>query len=140
MRTDETSRFVRLGVELVLQVTDKGELTGAALDRIGEDEFMPDEERGHARSAIRDDAAEALSYLVDPVDLVRGVPGVDLAQASWSSELVDYDPEAAEWGLGDLDDLDDLEETGEGDEELDGFEVIREDEDRPQGEDGARRA
>ncbi|MGP3985138.1 hypothetical protein [Streptomyces sp. KR80] len=140
MRTDETSRFVRLGVELVLQVTDKGELTGAAFDRIGEDEFMPDEERGHARSAVRDDTAEALSYLVDPVDLVRGVPGVELAQASWSSELVDYDPEAAEWGLGDFDDLDDLDEKSEGDEELDGFEVIREDEDQPQGEGGARRA
>lgn len=99
MTTSETSRYVRLRVELVLEVGDSGELTGAALDRIAADEFMPDEERAHAESAVREDEAEAIAYLVDPFDLVSEVPGVELAQASWSSEQIDYDPDAEEWDL-----------------------------------------
>ncbi|MFJ8072757.1 hypothetical protein ACIQ7Q_02125 [Streptomyces sp. NPDC096176] len=106
MTTSETSRYVRLRVELVLEVDDSGALTGAALEKIAEDEQMPDEERAHARSAVREDDAEALAYLVDPFDLVGEVPGIELAQASWSSEEIDYDPDSEEWDLGDEDDDD----------------------------------
>lgn len=105
---------MRLRVELVLEVGDSGALTGAALDRIAADEFMPDEERAHAESAVREDEAEAIAYLVDPFDLVSDVPGVELAQASWSSEQIDYDPDAEEW---DLDEEDEEGEAYEGDEE-----------------------
>ncbi len=73
---------------------------------------MPDEERSHAEAAVREDESEALAYLVDPTDLVAEIPGVELAQASWSSEPVEYDPESMEW------DLD--EEDGEFDEEKPG--------------------
>ncbi|MBT2393825.1 hypothetical protein ACFO9E_02550 [Streptomyces maoxianensis] len=114
MTTSETSRYVRLRVELVLEVGDSGALTGAALDRIAADEFMPDEERAHAESAVREDEAEAIAYLVDPFDLVSDVPGVELAQASWSSEQIDYDPDAEEW---DLDEEDEEGEAYEGDED-----------------------
>jgi hypothetical protein len=99
MTTSETSRYVRLRVELVLEVEDPDALTGAALERIASDEFMPDEERAHAKSAVREDAAEAIAYLVDPFDMVSEVPGVDLAQASWSSEQIEYDPDAEDWDL-----------------------------------------
>ncbi|MDQ8704131.1 hypothetical protein RCO28_16795 [Streptomyces sp. LHD-70] len=122
MSTPETSRYVRLKVELVLDISDPGALTGAALDRIGHDEFMPDEERAHAESAVREDGAEALAYLVDPFDLVGKVPGVELAQASWSSEPVDYDPDEPDWDEDvdqDVDeDVDD--EVDEGEESLPG--------------------
>lgn len=97
-------------MDLVLEIADSDALTGAALERIAQDEFMPDEERAHAEAAVREDEAEALAYLVDPFDLVSEVPGVDLAQASWSSEPVEYDPDSVEW---DLDEED-------GDEEADG--------------------
>lgn len=81
-------------VELVLDITDPTALTVAALNEIGSDDAMPDEERGHAQAAVRDDVAEALAYLVDPVDLVAELPGVELTQASWSSEPADGDPGA----------------------------------------------
>ncbi|KIF01175.1 hypothetical protein PL81_37030 [Streptomyces sp. RSD-27] len=84
----------------MLEVTDSDALIGAALDHIKADEFMPDEERGHAESAVREDESEALAYLVDPTDLVVELAGVELAQASWSSEPVEYDPESLEWDLG----------------------------------------
>ncbi|WP_235968313.1 hypothetical protein [Streptomyces mesophilus] len=114
MSTPETSRFVRLRVELVLEVTDEDSLAGAALDRIGEDAYMPEEERTHAESAVREEAAEALAYLVDPFDLVAEVPGVELTQASWSSEAVDHDPDDPEWDEEDLDgDLAYEDEDGE---------------------------
>ncbi|MDI3408033.1 hypothetical protein [Streptomyces cavernicola] len=129
MSTPETSRYVRLKVELVLDITESEALTGAALDRIGHDEFMPDEERAHAESAVREDAAEALAYLVDPFGLVGEVPGVELAQASWSSEPVDFDPEAQDWDDDEVDDevdwevdedeSEDYEESAEADEEAD---------------------
>ncbi|MEU6081397.1 hypothetical protein [Streptomyces sp. NPDC047108] len=100
MTTDETSRFVRLRVELVLEVAGAEDLTAAALDHIEADTYMPREERAHARAAVEQDEAEALAYLVDPFRVVEGVPGVELAQASWSSERIAYDPDAAEWDLG----------------------------------------
>ncbi|MFT2019854.1 hypothetical protein ACMA1D_29055 [Streptomyces sp. 796.1] len=117
MSTPETSQFVRLRVELVLEVTDAEQLAVAAREQIDGDPFMPAEEREHARLAIRDDQAEALAYLIDPGDLVKEVPGLELAQASWSSEPIDFDPDAEVWGLDD--DLDDDEADDEPDDEAD---------------------
>ncbi|MGP4004133.1 hypothetical protein [Streptomyces sp. 8N706] len=128
MSTADTSRFVRLRVELVLEVTDTGELTTAAMDHIQSEEFLPDVERDHARTAVSGDEAEAMAYLIDPFNLVNDIPGTELAQASWSCEKIDYDPESEEWAL---------------DEEDEGFDVggwIGEDGDRPDGEGGAGRA
>lgn len=87
-----------------MEITDPGELTGAALDHVTDDPSLPEEGRGPAREAVRDDPAEALAHLIDPFDLVSDVPGTELAQASWSSEeMTGYDPDAewdaAEWDL-----------------------------------------
>ncbi|WP_318036737.1 hypothetical protein [Streptomyces chengmaiensis] len=100
----------------MLEVQDVEQLIGGALDRIAADEFMPDEERTHAESAVGEDEAEALAYLVDPFDLVAEVPGVELAQASWSSEQIDYDPDADDWELA-HDEEDGDEESDEGADE-----------------------
>lgn len=86
-------------MEVVLEIDGPEELTEAAVGRIDTDEFMPDDERVHARSAVQEDSAEALAYLVEPFDLVSTVPGIELVQASWSSEEIDYDPDAQEWDL-----------------------------------------
>ncbi len=124
MSNDETSRFVRLHVELVMEVADSDRLTGAALDHIDADPSLPTEERGHARETVRSDPAEALAYLVDPIDLVEDVPGVELTQASWSSEEIDYDADA-EWVLGDDAEDEDYPEDDEpeGAETADGVRV-----------------
>ncbi|MEW2299934.1 hypothetical protein AB0958_08115 [Streptomyces sp. NPDC006655] len=114
MSTPETSRFVRLRVELVLEVEDAGEVAKAALRRIAEDPELPDEERTHAEAAVTEDTAEAVAYLVDPFDLVSEVPGIELQQASWSSERISYDPDSPEWDLDEDDDEDDEEEDGIG--------------------------
>ncbi|MEV8536785.1 hypothetical protein [Streptomyces sp. NPDC051211] len=110
METSDTARYVRLRVDLVLEVPDPDALTGAALDHIKADEFMPDEERSHAEAAVREDEAEALAYLVDPTDLIAEVPGVELAQASWSTEPVEYDPESMEWDIDEEDGVFDEED------------------------------
>ncbi|MFF0166085.1 hypothetical protein [Streptomyces prasinus] len=99
MSTPETSRFVRLRVDLVLEVDDVEAVTGAALARIADDDDLSAEERMPAQGAVAADAAEALAYLVDPFGLVGDVPGVELQQASWSSERIDYDPDSPEWDL-----------------------------------------
>ncbi|MES9618289.1 hypothetical protein ACIP4Q_29195 [Streptomyces massasporeus] len=106
MSTPETSRFVRLRVELVLEVDDADAVTKSALRRIADEAEMPAAERAHAEGAVTEDTAEALAYLVDPFDLVSQVPGVELQQASWSSERIDYDPDSPDWDL-DEDDGDD---------------------------------
>ncbi|WP_432134693.1 MULTISPECIES: hypothetical protein [unclassified Streptomyces] len=123
MSTEETSRFVRLRVELVLEVEDANALTEAALRRIAEDAEetgdsgdirnagTADDERGQAESAVTEDTAEALAYLVDPFDLVSEVPGVELQQASWSSERIEYDPDSPDWDL-DEDDVDEDDTEG----------------------------
>ncbi|WP_328537032.1 hypothetical protein [Streptomyces sp. NBC_00344] len=103
MADKETTRFVHLTVELVVEVHDNTALSGAALERIAEDaENGPGvlgEDRTHAGTPAGEDPAEALAYLVDPLDLVAGVPGVELVQAGWSCERIDYDPDALEWDL-----------------------------------------
>ncbi|MFD5320991.1 hypothetical protein [Streptomyces sp. NPDC127098] len=90
--TDEP-RHVRVRVELVLEISERDELIRAAWARIEGDELMPREERDLAAQAVSRDEAEAVAYLVDPLDLVAEVPGVVLSQASWSSELAEYDPD-----------------------------------------------
>lgn len=102
---------------MVLEITDPAALSGTALESIAAEYGEPGgesaEERTRAETAVREDGAEALASLVDPFDLISEVPGVELAQASWSSETVDYDPDDPDaW---DLDDEDD-EEDGEEDE------------------------
>ncbi|MFF6915983.1 hypothetical protein [Streptomyces sp. NPDC012466] len=86
-------------MEVVLEVDDADAVTKAALRRIADEAEMPAAERAHAEGAVTEDTAEALAYLVDPFDLVSQVPGVELQQASWSSERIDYDPDSPEWDL-----------------------------------------
>ncbi|MFI7299826.1 hypothetical protein [Streptomyces sp. NPDC050121] len=117
MNSEETSRFVRLRVELVLEIHDEDAVGKAALRRVASDAELPDDERAHTEGAVTEDTAEALAYLVDPFDLVSQVPGVELQQASWSSERIDYDPDSPEWDLDDDDVDDDGESDGESDDE-----------------------
>jgi hypothetical protein len=114
MSAEETSRFVRLRVELVLEVQDEDQVTKAALRRLARDEEVPQAERAQAEAAVTEDTAEALAHLVDPFDLVNEVPGVELQQASWSSERIDYDPDSPDWDLDEEDGADDEEEDGIG--------------------------
>jgi hypothetical protein len=114
MSAEERSRFVRLRVEIVLEVEDGDAVTKAALRRLAADPELPQEERTQAEGAVTEDTAEALAYLVDPFDLVSEVPGVELQQASWSSERIDYDPDSPDWDLDEDDVQDDDEEDGIG--------------------------
>ncbi|MFF2327812.1 MULTISPECIES: hypothetical protein [unclassified Streptomyces] len=128
MSTSETSRFVRLRVDMLLEITDLAVLSGSALESIaaeyGEPGGAAAEERLLAEAAVREDGAEALASLIDPFDLVGEVPGVELAQASWTSEIVEHDPDATEdWDLdddGDDDGDDDEEEDDDGDDDEEG--------------------
>lgn len=94
-------------------MNDAETVTGAALRRITDDPDMPAAERVHTENAVTEDVAEALAYLVDPFDLVSEVPGVELQQASWSSEQIDYDPDAPDWDADDDDDDVDEDEKEE---------------------------
>ncbi|MFE2052550.1 hypothetical protein ACFQ9U_25710 [Streptomyces sp. NPDC056568] len=114
MSTPESSRFVRIRVDLVLAIDDDEAVTGAALQALADDADLPDVERARAERAVTEDTAEALAHLVDPFDLVSAVPGVELQQASWSSEQIDYDPDSPEWDLGE----DDGDENDPEDEEM----------------------
>ncbi|MEU6013644.1 hypothetical protein ABZ826_06110 [Streptomyces sp. NPDC047515] len=126
MSTSETPRFVRLRVEMMLEITDSDALSGTALESIAAEYGEPGgeaaEERVRAEEAVREDGAEALASLVDPFDLVSEVPGVELAQASWSSETVDYDPDDPDgWNL------DEDEEGGDEDDETDDADEVDDD-------------
>ncbi|SCK14702.1 hypothetical protein H181DRAFT_00967 [Streptomyces sp. WMMB 714] len=122
-RTDPTGSgpHIRLHVDLVVEIADSRALTRSALARVEGDELMPDEEREHARESVAGDAGEAIAYLVDPFDLVRELPGVELAHASWGSEEVRQDGLGAIPPFGDLDDdMDgDLEDDVDGEPEQD---------------------
>lgn len=110
MSTDEEKNgihHVRVRVEVVLEIGDPDEVIRAAWARIESDELMHEEDRAGAAREVSQDLAEAVAHLIDPVDLAGRVPGVVLAQASWSSELTEYNPDD-EWDTGD--DTDDYDE------------------------------
>lgn len=111
---------------MVLEISDVDALTGTALESIAADFTASGasaddstEERTHAEETVREDAAEALASLLDPFDLVSEVPGVELAQASWSSETIDYDPDAEDWAA---DEDEAADEDGDVGEVYDGIE------------------
>ncbi|GAA3031607.1 hypothetical protein [Streptomyces glomeratus] len=89
---------------MVVEVRDPDAVAKDALRRVAEDTDMPEGERAYTESAVTEDPAEALAYLVDPAELLGRVSGVELAQASWSSEQIDYDPDSSDWVLDDDDD------------------------------------
>lgn len=112
---------------MVLEITDADALSGTALESLAAEYGEPGgesaEERTRAETAVREDGAEALASLIDPFDLVSEVPGVELTQASWSSETIDYDPEDPDgWNLDDDQDEDGEEGDEEDDEEAEGDE------------------
>lgn len=104
---------MRLRVDLVLAVDDEEAVTGAALQALAADSALSEAERAHTERAVTEDTAEALACLVDPFDLVGAVPGVELQQASWSSEQIDYDPASPDWDLDEDDGGQDEPEDGE---------------------------
>ncbi|MET7680265.1 hypothetical protein [Streptomyces sp. NPDC005423] len=122
MSTPETSRFVRLRVELVVEVENEDAVARAALARIADDPELSGDERAHVESAVTEDTAEALAYLVDPFDLVSGMEGVELAQASWSSEEIDYDPDSPDWDLDEDDGADGDRDGRYADDDVDAVE------------------
>ncbi|MEU7020282.1 hypothetical protein ABZ990_06440 [Streptomyces sp. NPDC046203] len=139
MSTSETSRYVRLRVDLVLEIEGPEALSEAAVGRIDADPSLPAEDRTQTRAAVDEDAAEALAYLVDPFDLVGTVPGVELVQASWSSEEVAYDPAEGMWDPDDEGDEGDeyeaeYEADYDEDEAGDGYDEDERDEAEEEGE------
>lgn len=97
MSEESTQRYLRLRLELIVALAAEEELTAAALRQIGAEQDLPIDEREHAVSAVEEDGAEALAYLVDPFTVVGGVPGIELVQASWQCEHTDYGPESEDW-------------------------------------------
>jgi len=92
-------RYVRLQIELIVEIADEKALQVAALEQVRADELLDDEERAEAVAAIEIDPAGAIAHFVDPVAMLEGVPGVELAEATWESQPVDYDPENEDWDL-----------------------------------------
>lgn len=89
----ESPQFIRLSLDIVLEVTDEGLLRAAALEAVKGDEDLSAEERNDAVAAIEADLAESVSYLIDPFRLVAEVPGTELSEAGWQSEGAEYVPE-----------------------------------------------
>ncbi|MFC5909021.1 hypothetical protein [Streptacidiphilus monticola] len=95
--SEAAPRYVRLQIELVAEVVDEKALQVAALEQVNNDEFLEPEERAEAIEAINVDPAGAVAHFIDPVALLEGIPGVELAEASWETQPVDYDPDNEDW-------------------------------------------
>lgn len=117
---EDPPTHVRVRVEMVLEIGDADELARAAFSRIDADESMPEEERAQAAEAVSLDAAEAVAYLVDPMELADRIPGTELARATWSSEPGHGDPETL-WAEEDT--YDDFSLRGAGGSDPEDFDV-----------------
>jgi len=104
--TSETSepRYIRLQIELIAEIIDEKALAEAALEQVRNDAFLEDDERAEAVAAIEIDPAGSIAHFVDPVAMLAGIPGVELAEATWESQPVDFDPENEDWEIYDSED------------------------------------
>jgi hypothetical protein len=93
----QSPRYVRLQIELIAEITDEKLLKDAALVQVENDEYLEDAERAESVEAIELDPTGAVAHFIDPVELLADVPGVDLVQATWESQPVDFDPEEESW-------------------------------------------
>jgi len=93
------ARYVRVQIEVIAEITDADALREAALRLVREDESMDEQERAESLRAVEIDPTGAVAHFVDPIELLGDVPGVRLAEASWETEQVEYDPDSEEWEL-----------------------------------------
>ncbi|OKI22166.1 hypothetical protein [Streptomyces sp. CB03911] len=93
----DAPRYVRLSIELIAEITDEQALKTAALAQVENDEYLDDEERTQSVEAIEVDPSGSLAHFIDPVALLGGVPGVELASATWESAQTEFDPEGEGW-------------------------------------------
>ncbi|MBP2473021.1 hypothetical protein JOF53_001893 [Crossiella equi] len=98
MTTETESRFIRLNVELIVELTDFEELKKGALEQLNADTEITDEARAEAIASLEGDPADALSYFIDPFAVVNEAPGIDLVEVGWDGEVTDYDPDAEDEG------------------------------------------
>ncbi|MYV97514.1 hypothetical protein [Streptomyces sp. SID3343] len=84
--SDSTTQYIRLNLEIVLEVTDADALRAAALETVKADEELSAGDRTDAIAAIEADLAESVSYLIDPFGLVEDIAGTELSEAGWQSE------------------------------------------------------
>lgn len=96
MSTETAPRYIRLNVELIVELTDEGELKAAALEQLKADTEVSEEARVEAIAALESDPADALSYFIDPFAVVNEAPGIELVEVGWDGELTEYDPDAEE--------------------------------------------
>ncbi|WP_037608091.1 hypothetical protein [Streptacidiphilus rugosus] len=96
---EDAPRFIRLQIELIVEVVDEKALQAAALEQVENDEYLEDDERAEAVEAINIDPSGAIAHFVDPVAMLEGIPGVELAEAGWETQPVDYDEENEDWEL-----------------------------------------
>jgi hypothetical protein len=98
MTTESSSpRYVRLQIELIAEITDEKALQAAALAQVEGDEYLEDEERAEAIEAINLDPSGSVAHFIDPVAMLENIPGVELAEAGWETQPVDYDAETEDW-------------------------------------------
>jgi hypothetical protein len=90
-------RYIRLQIELIAEIVDEKALQAAALEQIENDEYLEDEERAEALEAINLDPSGAVAHFIDPVAMLESIPGVELAEAGWETQPVDYDAETEDW-------------------------------------------
>lgn len=104
MTGGDEPHYVRLNLELIVEITDGSAFKAAALRQVQGDEYLSEDERAQALNAVELDPPGALAHFIDPLQMLEGIPGIDLTQASWESSHTEYDPETDDWDLYDLDD------------------------------------
>jgi hypothetical protein len=92
-------RYIRLQIELIAEIVDEKALQAAALEQVEKDEYLEDDERAEAIEAINVDPTGAIAHFIDPVAMLEAIPGVELAEAGWETQPVDYDEENEDWEL-----------------------------------------
>ncbi|MEY9843853.1 hypothetical protein [Streptacidiphilus sp. MAP5-3] len=92
-------RYIRLQIELIVEIVDEKALQAAALEQVEKDGYLEDDERAEAVEAINVDPSGAIAHFIDPVAMLEAIPGVELAEAGWETQPVDYDEENEDWEL-----------------------------------------
>lgn len=94
MTQENSPRYIRLSLELIVELTNADELKAGALAELNSDEQIPADAKAEAAEAVRADTTEALAFFIDPFAVLGEAPGIELQEVAWDAEFTEYDPDA----------------------------------------------
>ncbi len=80
---------IRITAEVIVQVVDETALRQAAVKLVGEQDHASEDDRELERALVQSDNAEAVALLADLAAAAHTIPGVEVVETTWGTDIID---------------------------------------------------